>query len=233
MGYDINDNNEPASENVPEAAPDRSTTNISYKYADWNTQTLCKWLSEGHRHENLRFTYGPIEKPYIHLAWFQYILPMTDITEALLPGTNEYLDGKADPSPHVWLQVDQITNTLLFTLKPTPVFRDKFHSVRELICAFNEHMCHDFIPGWVSCGDKSMLVWINKWTCPGWIFCPRKPHPYGNKYHSIYDRTSGIMYFVEMVYKKDRPQKLGKKNFIRRVEQLHFFYTWQRVYMGW
>eukprot|EP00957_Ditylum_brightwellii_P153428 11677377-Ditylum_brightwellii.AAC.1 len=56
-----------------------------------------------------------------------------------------------------------------------------------------------------------MSVWANRWTCPGWIYCPRKPHPYGNKYHSIYDGLRGIMYYVEMVEGKDRLHELGKQ----------------------
>ena len=40
---------------------------------------------------------------------------------------------------------------------------------------------------------------------PGWIFCPRKPHPFGNKYHSICCGLSGIMYAVELREGKDAP----------------------------
>eukprot|EP00957_Ditylum_brightwellii_P141759 10801006-Ditylum_brightwellii.AAC.1 len=58
-----------------------------------------------------------------------------------------------------------------------------------------------------------MSVWTNKWTSPEWIYCPRKPHPYGNEYHSICDGLSGIMHYVEMVEGKDRPCELGKQKF--------------------
>eukprot|EP00957_Ditylum_brightwellii_P186113 14169463-Ditylum_brightwellii.AAC.1 len=71
---------------------------------------------------------------------------------------------------------DQINNALHFTLTLPPVFRDMLHSMRDLICAFNEYIHHMFIFNWVSCGDESILVWTNRWTCPRWIFCPRKPH---------------------------------------------------------
>ena len=37
------------------------------------------------------------------------------------------------------------------------------------------------------------------WTCPGWMFVPRKPHPTGNEYHSICCGVSGIMYFCVLL----------------------------------
>eukprot|EP00957_Ditylum_brightwellii_P064920 4925339-Ditylum_brightwellii.AAC.1 len=51
-----------------------------------------------------------------------------------------------------------ITNVLTFILTPPPTFRDKFHSVQELVQSFNNCMHHIFILGWVSCGDKSMSI---------------------------------------------------------------------------
>eukprot|EP00957_Ditylum_brightwellii_P205005 15341779-Ditylum_brightwellii.AAC.1 len=109
---------------------------------------------------------------------------------------------------------EQITNRLTFTLTPPPTFRDKFHRVLELVQSFNNHMHHIIIAGWVSCGDESMSVWENRSTCPaGWIYCPTKPHPDDNEYHSICDGLSGIMYYVEMVEGKDRPHELSKKEF--------------------
>ena len=39
---------------------------------------------------------------------------------------------------------------------------------------------------------------------------PRKPHPFGNEYHTICCGETGIMYFVELVEGKDRPAQLGR-----------------------
>jgi hypothetical protein len=50
-----------------------------------------------------------------------------------------------------------------------------------------------------------VLSWISRWTCPGWVFCPQKPHPFGNEYHSICCGDSGIMYQIELVEGKDAP----------------------------
>jgi hypothetical protein len=61
--------------------------------------------------------------------------------------------------------------------------------------------------------DESMSVWTNMWTCPGWMFVPWKPHPMGNKYHSICCGVSGIMYAIELVQGKDRPPQLAPETF--------------------
>ena len=67
-----------------------------------------------------------------------------------------------------------------------------------------------FIPSWVSCLDEYMSIWFNRYTCPGWIFCPCKPHPFGNEYHTIACGFSGIMYAVELWEGKDHPRELAK-----------------------
>ena len=65
-----------------------------------------------------------------------------------------------------------------------------------------------FSASYISCLDESMSIWHNCWTCPGWIFCPRKPHPFGNEYHSICCGKSGIMYWIELVEGKDCPKEI-------------------------
>jgi hypothetical protein len=74
-------------------------------------------------------------------------------------------------------------------------------------------MAENFTPGWVSCLDESMSGWENRWTCPGWIFVPRKPTPFGNEYHTICCAVSGILYAIELVEGKDRPRQAGAKEF--------------------
>ena len=62
--------------------------------------------------------------------------------------------------------------------------------------------------GGVCCLDESMSIWTNRWTCPGWVFCPRKPHPFGNEYHTICCALSGILFRLELVEGRDRPKEL-------------------------
>ena len=76
--------------------------------------------------------------------------------------------------------------------------------------AWGQNMQQNFTPGYVKCLDESMSVWTNKFTCPGFMFVPRKPWPFGNEYHSVCCCTSGIMWGTEMVEGKDHPQQLGR-----------------------
>ena len=90
---------------------------------------------------------------------------------------------------------------------------EKFWQVRDLISAFNSHMAAIFASSWVICLDESMSIWFNRWTCPGWVYCPRKPHPFGNKYHTACCAESGILFSMEMVEGKDRPRDIGTQEF--------------------
>ena len=81
----------------------------------------------------------------------------------------------------------------LFSL-PYPSFKDLFHPVRELIAEWNKNMALVFIAGWLCCLDESMSKWISMFTCTGFVFCPRKPWPYGNKWHTIACVVPGIVF---------------------------------------
>ena len=71
--------------------------------------------------------------------------------------------------------------------------------------AWNKNMVAQFTPSWVSCLDESMSTWMNKYTCPGWIFMPMKPWPFGNEYHTVCCSLSGILWQLELVEGKDAP----------------------------
>lgn len=85
-----------------------------------------------------------------------------------------------------------ILNTLRYTNQPPPVYKEKFHRVRDLLKARNTHTTSVFIASWVSCLDESMSPWTLRWTYPGWMYVPRKPHPMGNEYHTICCDVSGV-----------------------------------------
>ena len=61
------------------------------------------------------------------------------------------------------------------------------------------------------CLDESMSIWHSQWTCPGWVFCPRKPHPFGNKHHTACCELSGAMFSMEMVEGKDHPPQIKER----------------------
>jgi len=58
------------------------------------------------------------------------------------------------------------------------------------------------------CLDENMSIWHNKWTCPGWIFCPRKLHPFGNEYHTACCGLCNILFSIEIIEGKDAPPQV-------------------------
>ena len=117
---------------------------------------------------------------------------------------------------------ERITSSLRLTAAARPSYGDKFHEVRGLIDGWNAHMQACFIPGWVSCLDESISIWTSRWTCPGFMYVPRKPHPMGNEYHSICCGVSEIMFAIELVEGKDEPKEKKKKKFTRNQKLLAY-----------
>ena len=52
-----------------------------------------------------------------------------------------------------------------------------------------------------------MSIWNRIWTCPGWIFCPCNPHPFGNERHTDCCELSGILFVVELVEGKEHKRQ--------------------------
>ena len=100
---------------------------------------------------------------------------------------------------------EQLCSALGYTNEPPPNYVDKFWEVRQMIGAWNKNINDQFSASWVSCLDESMSIWHSRYTCPGWMFVPRKPHPFGNEYHSICCALSGIMFGIELVEGKSSP----------------------------
>ena len=75
------------------------------------------------------------------------------------------------------------------------------------------NMVENFVPGYMNCLDESMSIWTNKFTCPGFVFIPHKPWPFGNEYHTICCCTSNIMWGIDLVEGKDCPRALGQQEF--------------------
>ena len=108
-------------------------------------------------------------------------------------------------------------NSILSQLKlyttPFPKFKDVFHQIRELVEAWNANMLLVFIVGWLCCLDESMSKWLSMFACPGFVFCPQKPCPYGNKWHTIVCVLTSIIFFIELVEGKDRAKELGEQKY--------------------
>ena len=103
-------------------------------------------------------------------------------------------------------------NYLRYTDTPVPVYTDNVSEVRDMIHSWNQHMKSIFIPSsWMSYLDESMSSWTRKWTCPGFIYVPRKLHPMCNEYYSICCGGSGIMFAIELVEGKDSPAEVHRQ----------------------
>ena len=54
---------------------------------------------------------------------------------------------------------------------------------------------------------------MNHYTCPGCMFVPRKPHHFGNKYHTIACAKYKIIYNFDIVEGRDQPRVMGNTEF--------------------
>lgn len=248
-GFDVDDDNDPAPENVPDTAT-APTNNI---YGAWNPNLGNCYRKQAGGHETRAKLLGVNEIWMQGVSFFTMFLmffPKTFLKSVILVETNKVIDGpqvsfgeflrflgiwlflstqkgharreywsskSMDPfnGPayrfNEWMsrnRFENIITALRYTNIQPPTYKDKFCQVRQIISEWNANMKKIFEPSWVSCLDESMSIWLSKWTCPGWIFCPRKPHPFGNEYHSICCGQSSIMYAIEMVEGKDEPKEL-------------------------
>jgi hypothetical protein len=106
-----------------------------------------------------------------------------------------------------------ITCKIRFTNKETPTvasngFVDRFHEVRQILDAFNDHYNQNYVASWISCLDKLMSSWLSKFF-PSFMCVPCKRHMFGNEYHTIADGDGGkpIMFWIKLVEGTDHPKK--------------------------
>ena len=78
---------------------------------------------------------------------------------------------------------------------------------------WNENMGTNILPSWINCIDESMSTWINEYTCPGFMYIPRKPWKFGNEYHNAGCADSNIIWALDLREGKDWPQNLGHNEF--------------------
>ena len=108
---------------------------------------------------------------------------------------------------------ENILNKLTYTNKNPPELRDRFWEVRDMLDCWNSNMANNFVPSWINCIDKSRSKWVNEYTCPGFMFVPRKPWPFGNEYHDAGYADSDIIFAVELCKGKDCLTQLNNKEF--------------------
>ena len=77
----------------------------------------------------------------------------------------------------------------------------------------NKNMATNFVPSWINCINESMSKWLNEYTCPGFMFIPCKPWPFGNEYHDAGYTDSNIIWSLEVREGKDQQLQLNNKQF--------------------
>ena len=97
------------------------------------------------------------------------------------------------------------------------LYRDEFGEIREMIEVFNDHLSRRFFPGTQTCIYDSMVSFLSRWSYPGWVNVKRKPYPFGNKYHTIADVATKIIFGIEIVETKKDQQIKGPyvKNYMK------------------
>ena len=109
------------------------------------------------------------------------------------------------------IRSEPILKALAITARQPPAIRDRLWEVWEVLDAWNSNVTEQFTPIWVSCLDKSMSTWTNKYSCPGWMFVPRNPLTFGNEDHTVCCSLSGILWQMELVEGKDSPSEIIPK----------------------
>ena len=252
-GLDVDDDNTPAPENVPERNVRGAQENVTY--LDWGSVHICNRSVDITRNRRPNLQERPSGNDLGR--WFLYLFPMEYVRQELLPATNENIGSrelsegeflrylgiwmllstvgssvpksdfwsKEEPNPFIgapfrlrpympYYRWREITKALRYTTKEKPRYNDKVFEVRSMLHAFNDLMDSIFTSGSIVCLDESMSPWTSMYTCPAFVYCPRKPHPRGNEYHTIADGECGIMFRIELVEGKDEPRDvLPKKKF--------------------
>ena len=108
---------------------------------------------------------------------------------------------------------EKILDNIGYTKEDPPQHRDRFWEVRTMLQMWNNNMGTNFLPSWINCIDESMSKWINEYMCPGFMYVPRKPWKFGNKYHDAGCTDSDIIWALDLREGKDCPQHLGPKEF--------------------
>ena len=103
-----------------------------------------------------------------------------------------------------------------------PEYPDHFWEVRSMLKMWNENMGTNFMMSWINCINESMSKWVNEFTCPGFMYVPRKPWPFGNEYHDAGCADSDIIWLWICERARTIPQILVTKSLMILGKQLGF-----------
>ena len=244
---DIDDDNDPAPENVP-VPGDQAVQSVLE--TEWGHSGLCFRRQENLSKQKARLHF-PVDKTMddVNLQLFEGLFPKEYLENVVLTETNQHLndplsygellrwigllstvdgsdrrsfwstkainmyEGAPFQIQHFMSRTcfEAILSAIKYTKENPPAFVDHFWEVCELIDAWNESMSKNFSPSWINTIDESISKWINEFTCPGFMYIPRKPWPFGNEYHDAGCADSAIIWQVDLREGKDRPVQLGGK----------------------
>ena len=252
---DINDDNEPAPENIP-SPQDNASQHNSILSGDWGHDGICfrRQLNVLNQKARLHFDMDVDSGSDINLQLFEGLFPTEYLQHVVLVETNKKLEesltyGELLRWIGVWVlmstvdgsdrrsfwaareidiyygapfrltnimsrtRFEAILSAITYTNHNPPAFVDRFWEVRQLVDCWNENMNKNFSPSWINAIDESMSKWVNKYTCPGFMYVPRKPWKFGNEYHDAGCADSDIIWQVDLREGKDRPRELGQKEY--------------------
>jgi hypothetical protein len=262
LGLMVDDDREPAPENVPNVTnrTEMDPTTGLYRGQRWNWDGQCqrKLVKETREKPSFHDGWMPTGRTkilddfckFFPIKWFVDVVvagTSRNLEEAGEPGTDNgemytyvgckllmatvvgfsqrqffsaaEFDEEFNPCPYrlakfmAARRVELIDQHICFTDVQPPAFVDKFWEIRQMFRAWVENMRSFFIASWCTVLDESMSIWTSKYTCPGWVFCPRKPHDKGNEHHTICCSLSGILFDMEMVEGGDRPDELPEPEY--------------------
>jgi hypothetical protein len=247
LGFIVDDDNEPAPENIPPARVNNNRQEPPERVWGWSGIDHRKQANGLRSSARINCLSGIALQGATTLTMFLLFFPRKFLEDVILAETNKKIKGMPitfgemlrflglwlymgtlkgfrrsdywsskpismyEGAPYRFIEYmtlkrfEAILLALTYTNKTSPTYKDRFWEVRQVISEWNRNMAEIFTPSWVSCLDESMSPWNNRWTCPGWMFVPRKPHPFGNEYHSICCAETMIMYGIEIVEGADTP----------------------------
>ena len=73
-----------------------------------------------------------------------------------------------------------------------------FLNMNKMEESWTLNMAEEFNPSWINVLDKIMMEWFNKYA-PRFMCVGRKPHPFGNKRHTICCGLTYILWISQIV----------------------------------
>ena len=88
-GYGVDENNDPAPENIPILSEEPTIKTLSI-YQEWDPCTICHRFSQGLRYEKTMLDFEIPHAPNsTHVDYFIYFLPEAYMKQTLLEATNK------------------------------------------------------------------------------------------------------------------------------------------------